>query len=144
MIIGQVWYQEQGTTQWSSLLSLLQTTCENSVKHVHNQSLLRYKAMNVERQRCIFFELWSDSIHIALWRTDGFLHSFHDFSKTNAFSENLIRMTFWRIFWYNCYFQQHWALKWIYFPISVQYNIWNISIFQAHSATPEGDRYLHL
>ncbi len=38
------------------------------------QSLLEYKAMNVERQRHIFVEPWSNSIHIALWRNDGFLH----------------------------------------------------------------------
>ncbi len=55
----------------------------------YNQSL-KYKAMNVERQCGIFVEPWSDSIHIALWRNDGFLHSFHNFSKNNAFSENLI------------------------------------------------------
>ncbi len=45
-------------------------------------------------QRCIFVEPWSDSIHIALWRNDGFLHSIHYFSKSNAFSENLMRMKF--------------------------------------------------
>ncbi len=33
-------------------------------------------------------------MHIALWRNDGFLHSFHDFSKSKAFSENLIRTKF--------------------------------------------------
>ncbi len=46
--------------------------------------------MNVERQRRIFVEPWSDSIHIALW-SNGFLYSFHDFSKSNAFSKILIR-----------------------------------------------------
>ncbi len=50
--------------------------------------------MNVERQHRIFIKTWSDSIHIALWRNDGFLQSFYDFSKSNAFSENLIRMEF--------------------------------------------------
>ncbi len=50
--------------------------------------------MNVERQHCIFVESWSDSVHIALWRKDGFLHSFRYFSESNAFSENLIRMKF--------------------------------------------------
>ncbi len=63
-------------------------------KHAHHQSLLEYKAMNVERQHRIFIEPWSDSIHVALWRNDRFLHSFHDFSKSNAFRENLIRMKF--------------------------------------------------
>ncbi len=58
------------------------------------QSLLEYKAVNVKRQCRIFVEPWSDSIHIVLWRNDGFLHSFHDFSKSNAFRKNLIRMEF--------------------------------------------------
>ncbi len=53
-----------------------------------------YKAMNVERQHRIFIEQWSDSIHIALCWNDGFLHSFHDFWKSNAFRENLIRTEF--------------------------------------------------
>ncbi len=56
--------------------------------------LLEFKAMHVERQCRIFIELWSDSIHILLWRNNGFLHSFRDFSKSNAFSKNLIRMKF--------------------------------------------------
>ncbi len=34
------------------------------------------------------------------------------------------------IFGYNAYFWQCSALKWIYFPVSIQYNIWNISIFR--------------
>ncbi len=50
--------------------------------------------MNVERLRRIFIEPWPDSIQIALWKHRGFLHSFHDFSKSNAFSENLTRMKF--------------------------------------------------
>ncbi len=58
------------------------------------QSLLEYKAMNVERQCRIFVEPWSDSMHTALWRNDGFLHLFHDLSKSNAFSENSKRMKF--------------------------------------------------
>ncbi len=37
---------------------------------------------------------WSDLIHITLWRNDGFLHSFHNFLKSNAFGENLIRTKF--------------------------------------------------
>ncbi len=49
------------------------------------------KAMNIERQRRIFVEPWSDSIHTTLSRNNKVLHSFHDFSKSNAFSENLIR-----------------------------------------------------
>ncbi len=60
----------------------------------HSQSLLEYKSANVKRQCRIFVKPWSDSIHIALWRNDGFLHSFHDFSKSNALSKNLIRMEF--------------------------------------------------
>ncbi len=62
--------------------------------HSQFQNLLEYKATNVERQCRICIELWSDLIHVALWRNDGFLHSFHDFSKNNAFSENLIRTKF--------------------------------------------------
>ncbi len=50
--------------------------------------------MNVERQHRIFVEPWSDSIHITLRRSDGILHSFHDLSKSNAFSENLIKTKF--------------------------------------------------
>ncbi len=50
--------------------------------------------MNVERQHHIIIVLWSDLIHITLWRNDGFIHSFHNFSKCNAFSENLIRTKF--------------------------------------------------
>ncbi len=55
------------------------------------QSLPEYKAMNVEGQHRIFIEPWSNSIYITLWKNDGFLHLFHDFSKSNAFSKNLIR-----------------------------------------------------
>ncbi len=44
--------------------------------------------MNVERQHCILVVLWFDSIHIGLWRNDGFLHFFRDFSKSNAISKN--------------------------------------------------------
>ncbi len=58
------------------------------------QSLLEYKAMNVGRQRRILIEPWSGSIRIALWKVDGFLHSFCDFSKSIAFIENLIRTKF--------------------------------------------------
>ncbi len=63
-------------------------------QHMLNESFLEYKTMNVERQRPIFVEPQSDSIHIPLQRNDGFLHSFHDFWKSNVFSENLIRMKF--------------------------------------------------
>ncbi len=38
--------------------------------------------------------VWYDSIHIDLRRNDGFLHLFRDFTESNAFSENLIRMKF--------------------------------------------------
>ncbi len=58
------------------------------------KSLLEYKAMNVERQHGIFVEPWSDSIHIPLQRNDGFLHSFHDFSRSSAFTKNVIRTKF--------------------------------------------------
>ncbi len=51
---------------------------------------LEYKATNIERQRRIFVKPWSDSVHVALWINDRFLHSFHHFSKSNAFSENFI------------------------------------------------------
>ncbi len=50
--------------------------------------------MNKERQHRIFVEPWSDSIDIALWRNDGFLHLFHVFSKSNAFCKNLKRAKF--------------------------------------------------
>ncbi len=50
--------------------------------------------MNVKKQRCIFVEPLSDSIHIALSRNNGFLHLFRDFLKSNAFSENLVRIKF--------------------------------------------------
>ncbi len=33
------------------------------------------------------------------------------------------------IFWYNRHFWQHWALQWIYFPVSVHDKISSISIF---------------
>ncbi len=48
-----------------------------------------YQSHECRRHR-IFVEQWSDSIYIALWRNDGFLHSFCIFSKSNASSENLI------------------------------------------------------
>ncbi len=34
------------------------------------------------------------NIYITLWRNDGFLHSFRNFSKSNAFRKNLIRKEF--------------------------------------------------
>ncbi len=70
----------------------MQDFLENLSNYEVIQSLLEYKAMNVGRQRRIFIELWSDSIHVALWRNDGFLHSFHDFSKSNELRENFIRL----------------------------------------------------
>ncbi len=66
----------------------------NDWMKVHYQSLLEFEATNEERQHRIFVEPCSDSIHKALWRNDGFLHSFCDFSKSNAFSENFIRTKF--------------------------------------------------
>ncbi len=65
-----------------------------SRKNGQNQSLLEYKAMNVERQCRIFVKPWSDSILIALWRNDGLLDSFYNFSNSNRFRENLIRTKF--------------------------------------------------
>ncbi len=47
--------------------------------------------MNVEKQHRIFVEPWYDSIHTALWRNNRFWHLFHDFLRSNALSENLIR-----------------------------------------------------
>ncbi len=38
--------------------------------------------------------MWSDLIHVTLWRNDGFLHSFCNFSKSNAFGENFLRTKF--------------------------------------------------
>ncbi len=37
---------------------------------------------------------WSDLIHVTLWRNDGFLHSFSNFSKNYAFGENFMRIKF--------------------------------------------------
>ncbi len=48
----------------------------------------------------------------------------------------------WSIFSYNPYFWQHWARNWMYFSISVQYNIWNVSIFGAPSSHPDSDRHV--
>ncbi len=59
-----------------------------------SQGLLEYKAMNVERRHRVSVKPWSDSIHISLWRNDGFVHSFDDFSKSNVFSKNFIRTKF--------------------------------------------------
>ncbi len=49
---------------------------------------------------------WSDLIHITLWRNDGFLHLFYNFSKNNAFGKNLIRMKF---------IVHEISFKWVYF-----------------------------
>ncbi len=37
---------------------------------------------------------WSNLIHVTLWENDGRLHPFHNFSRSNAFSNNLIKMKF--------------------------------------------------
>ncbi len=37
---------------------------------------------------------WSDLIYVTIRRNDGFLHSFCNFSKSNAFGENFIRTKF--------------------------------------------------
>ncbi len=55
------------------------------------QSLLEYKAMNVKLGNHAYV---SDLIHVTLWRNDGFLHSFCNFSKSNAFDENFLRTKF--------------------------------------------------
>ncbi len=39
----------------------------------------------------------------------------------------------WRHFWHNTYFWQHSAIKWIYFPISVDNNISKLTIVAPHS-----------
>ncbi len=62
-----------------------------SMEHGHNQSLLEYKAVNVKLGNCACV---IDLIHITLWRNDGFLHSFCNFSKSNTFSKNFIRTKF--------------------------------------------------
>ncbi len=82
---------KNGSNENCAKLNFLQKTYWRKISI---QSLLEYKAMNVKRQRGIFVELWSNSIQIALRRNYGFLHSFHDFSKSNAFSKNLIRTKF--------------------------------------------------
>ncbi len=38
--------------------------------------------------------VWSDLIYVTLWRNDGFLHSFCNFSKSNAFGKNFSRTKF--------------------------------------------------
>ncbi len=38
--------------------------------------------------------VWSDLLHVTLWRNDWFLHSFCNFLKSNAFGENFIRTKF--------------------------------------------------
>ncbi len=37
---------------------------------------------------------WSNLIHVTLWGNDGFLQSFFNLSKINAFSKNLIKTKF--------------------------------------------------
>ncbi len=37
---------------------------------------------------------WSDLILVTLWRNDGFLHLFCNFSKSNVFDENFMRTKF--------------------------------------------------
>ncbi len=88
-------YYKVSLAGWlSSWLSGAFPNRKSCVRIPVKQNLLEYKAMNVEKQRRIFVEPWSDSIHIALRRNNGFLHSFHDFSKSNAFSENFMRTNF--------------------------------------------------
>ncbi len=62
-----------------------------------------YKAMNVKLGTA---PAWSDLIHVTLWRNDGFLHLFFNFSKSNAFGENFIRTKFILIKFF---------FKWVYF-----------------------------
>ncbi len=38
--------------------------------------------------------VWSDLIHVAIWRNDGFLCSFCNFSKSSTFGENFMRIKF--------------------------------------------------
>ncbi len=56
-----------------------------------NESLLEYKAW---MWNLATVPAWSDLIHVILWRNDGFLHSYCNFSKSNAFSENFVRTKF--------------------------------------------------
>ncbi len=44
---------------------------------------------------------------------------------------NVQQLAIWSIFSYNAHFWRRRAPNWIYFSISVQYNIWNISVFGA-------------
>ncbi len=48
--------------------------------------------MIVERQHRIFIEPWPDSIHIALWRNDRFLHSLIDFYIHSIISPKVMHL----------------------------------------------------
>ncbi len=59
--------------------------------HVFSKSLLEYKARNV---KLAAMSVWSDLIHVTLWRNDGSSHSFSNFSRSTAFGENFIGTKF--------------------------------------------------
>ncbi len=52
-----------------------------------DQSLLEYKTMNMKLDNCVCVVQPNT---ILLWRNYGFLHSFCNFSKSNAFGENFM------------------------------------------------------
>ncbi len=47
----------------------------------------------------------------------------------------------WNLFWYNVYVWQYWALKWIYFPVSIHCNILMTGVFGALCSTLVGDKH---
>ncbi len=82
----------------------------------------------------IIFNVWTNgrtkensTIFGRFWweKKIGFLWYFRCFSLRKQLSITFI----WSIRWCNRYFWQCWTIKWIYFPVSVHYNISNISIF---------------
>ncbi len=55
---------------FQALLIIVETSASNLedcnwVSHAYRESLLQYKAMNVESRCRMFVELWSDSIQVA-------------------------------------------------------------------------------
>ncbi len=61
---------------------------------------------------------WSDLICLTLWRNDAFLHPFCNFSKSNAFSKNLVRTKFilYKIFFRMSIFSSS-KTAWIFFSL---------------------------
>ncbi len=58
--------------------------------YVSSQRLLEYKAMIVKLGKCACVV----RPNVTLWKNDGFLQLFCNFSKSNAFGENFIRTKF--------------------------------------------------